>query len=335
MPNGAFGRGVQRYIQMQQLMQGREAQRTRGRYMESQMRGQEFQQQQALTRQRALEGIPTEHYTDLYGPDYGELAQALTRAGVMKPDVPTRFEAAGKPEKLSFENLMTRYLSEGKPVPESVRRAYAEFQAAKKVPKTEITIGGKVMPGAQVEKTAALQNFGSMLARIDETWDEAFTGPVEGRAGAIADKWGLDPRNIFGKEIPTEKRYKEIVFRQLTKQLGDDILRLRSGAQINEQEMKRMKEWLPNVNDPDNVFRARLNTLRETFEDIMASRTETFGRAGYRPPTKPSTGEMTRHKKEIYQKLAPSQKKPLGKDAQINAIEKRIDQILKTLENAK
>jgi hypothetical protein len=304
--------------------------------MQSQIEGQEFGRAQTLQKQRQLEGLaealqPTtevapgalESYdpfltpgipggmteetpsplmqdprrlaAELMGiPGMGDAGVDILKASIPKPT---------EPEKLSFENLMTRYLAAGFPVPEAISKAYREFQAAKKVPKTSITIGGKMMSGAQVEKTAALQNFGNMLDRIDKNWDAAFTGPAEGRAGAIADKIGLDPRKIFGKGITSEKRYKEIVFRQLTKQLGDDILRLRSGAQINEQEMERMMGWLPDVNSPDDVFRTRLATLKQTFDEIEATRTKAFGQAGYKAPSKPSAGEMGKYRKMLDKKL--------------------------------
>jgi hypothetical protein len=332
MAGKAFQRGFQMMMRMMQMQQGQQAQEQRGRFMESQIRGEQFKRRQALEKQLRMDefmektqpttgvapgalesydpfltpGIPGGMVEETPSPmmqDPRMLARELMGLEQFGAAATLMGQAKTRPEKLSFENLMTRYLAAGFPVPEAISKAYKEFQAAKKVPKTSITIGGKVMPGAQVEKTAALQNFGNMLDRIDKNWEAAFTGPVEGRAGAVADKFGLDPRKIFGPKISTEKRYKEIVFRQLTKQLGDDILRLRSGAQINEQEMKRMMGWLPDVNSPDDVFRARLATLKQTFDEIAATRTKAFGQAGYKAPSKPSAGEMGKYRKMLDKKL--------------------------------
>lgn len=107
MPEGAFGRGVQRYIQMQQLRQGGESQRMRGRYMESLMQGQQFKRGQALKKERqwaefaegmesqrevipgALEGFDpfltpgmgTEEMVRETPMDYGALARGLVGMG--------------------------------------------------------------------------------------------------------------------------------------------------------------------------------------------------------------------------------------------------------------
>jgi hypothetical protein len=138
----------------------------------------------------------------------------------------------------------------------------------------------KATPQGQLESLNKLYAFDSQLDRIEENWDKMFTGPIEGRIGWIRDLTGLD----LG--LPDEKASKQAIFRQVVKDIGDTLLRLRSGAQINEQEYQRLLKLLPTPNLPDRTFKARLQSLRKAIQNNISIRRQMLG-GQYKVPVEP------------------------------------------------
>jgi hypothetical protein len=58
----------------------------------------------------------------------------------------------------------------------------------------------------------------------------------------------------------------------LSENLADQLLRARSGAQINEQEYERLRRLLPNVNDPESTFIQKLRLYYRELRNIQAVR---------------------------------------------------------------
>ena len=61
----------------------------------------------------------------------------------------------------------------------------------------------------------------------------------------------------------------EAVFRANVNSLKNQLLYLRSGAQINEQEFKRLEKELPDPTLPENVFRSRLDAFDKQLDEII------------------------------------------------------------------
>ena len=146
-------------------------------------------------------------------------------------------------------------------------------------PGTTINIGGKPAPASERENLNKLFEFQGELTRIDENWEPMFTGPLQGRAGAIRDTVGVK----IGRT--DEKATKEATFRQVTKNISDTLLRLRSGAQINEQEYQRLLKLVPHANLPDHVFRARLKSLSTAIDNSIKIRQGSLKESGFKAPT--------------------------------------------------
>jgi hypothetical protein len=125
---------------------------------------------------------------------------------------------------------------------------------------------------AEREKTAGLDNLLSQLDRVSEMYKPEFVGVVSGRAGSVT--------GIFDAE--------EAGFRQLVKDIGDQLLRARSGAQINEQEYQRLLKIVPAVNDGNEQFNGKMVQFRKTLEDTMTKRAKIANQSGVRatPPKK-------------------------------------------------
>jgi len=82
---------------------------------------------------------------------------------------------------------------------------------------------------------------------------------------------------------------EEATFRKAVLDVSDMILRARSGAQINEQEYRRMKGLLYNLTDEPSVFVAGLNR----FSDEVNSMMEDVSKASVRPASSLGTGPLS------------------------------------------
>jgi hypothetical protein len=136
----------------------------------------------------------------------------------------------------------------------------------------------KQPPSEQLNKLQGLYGFRQQLHRMATTWDPKFTGNIEGRLGWLREFTDLP----IG--IEPDKATQEVVFRQIAKSLRDELLRLKSGAQINEQEYKRLIKLVPDEKMPDRNFMGRLFSLATEFENAIEIRESTLGMVGYQAP---------------------------------------------------
>lgn len=151
----------------------------------------------------------------------------------------------------------------------------------KYVPKSDgeggymVDVEEKEAPAAtQMTEIGNLQDFTNQLDRIEEMFDGSYVGPIQGRVGAAKEATGIDTDT------------NESRFRQVTKDIGDTLLRLRSGAQINEQEYQRLLKVVPHANLPEDVFMARLKELRRAINQKMETRQGNLKDVGSKVPGK-------------------------------------------------
>jgi hypothetical protein len=193
------------------------------------------------------------------------LKMAMANQVSPKPLLPTQ-QLAG--EKLT-------YLKKLQAIPEGQRTKEQQASLNKLLigqPLVEIGIGGKPAPSGERESLNKLYEFDSELQRIETLFDPAFIGRLEGNWGTFKEFTGLGA---------TEK---ESQFRQVVKNIGDTLLRLRSGAQINEQEYKRLLKLVPTIDLPDTVFSARLKSLRTAIRSSIGIRRKTLEQSGFKAP---------------------------------------------------
>jgi len=93
-----------------------------------------------------------------------------------------------------------------------------------------------------------------ITARIKENFNPDFVGKADVALGAAREFTG----NISAKEV---------TFRKDVAELGEIVLRMRSGAQINESEFKRITKVLSRLSDQENVF---VDSLQRTVDEISA-----------------------------------------------------------------
>ncbi len=100
-------------------------------------------------------------------------------------------------------------------------------------------------------------------------------GPIQGRLGAVRAKTVGNPPEV------TE-------LRRLAFNLSDQLLRARSGAQINEQEYARLARLVPQPSDPEIDFATKLKSFQDEIQRTLAKRT---GQANEGP----SVGDSKQH----------------------------------------
>ncbi len=134
----------------------------------------------------------------------------------------------------------------------------------------------KPVSDAQLAKVGELN---AILENIDRTKElyrygtgkehTEWVGPIGGRAGGIEAKY-------FGTASSDQVKFYAYV-----KDMQDALLRARSGAQINEQEYKRLVAFLPEPNLPPVTFKAKLERFEEATQILMDEKLKAFEKGGF------------------------------------------------------
>jgi len=127
---------------------------------------------------------------------------------------------------------------------------------------------GEPIPSAQGEKVLSNAKVADSLATVRKHYDPAFLGPFQGTGIAF------EARRRAGASIGQPLSNNEVVFRQELNNLGNIALYDASGAQINEQEQKRIVGVLPKATDEPAVFEAGLRRYEAEVAKLGARRKE-------------------------------------------------------------
>lgn len=127
------------------------------------------------------------------------------------------------------------------------------------------------IPGSEVSKLGELENLKEKLGVVSANYDPSFVGMADAPLQAIRQKTGLGASE------------KAANFRQAVQDIKDSLLRARSGAQINEQEYRRLLPLVPNENSSDVDFLAKLKRFEQVLDETSGSKQSAFRAAGYRP----------------------------------------------------
>lgn len=147
-------------------------------------------------------------------------------------------------------------------------------------------------PAGLLDKGVQLDSIKGNLERIKTNLNDDWIGPVAGRAYRLQEAvTGLkdDTQSIFYADV---------------NDLGDMLLRARSGAQINEQEYARLRKLVPTPDLPPKVFKERLTRFEAQLNQILDARKRRLGAGRYlsseettparsSAPVKKSVSEMT------------------------------------------
>jgi hypothetical protein len=128
--------------------------------------------------------------------------------------------------------------------------------------------GEKKLPAAASAKFGSYGTLLSSIKAATKLYNDKYVGPVAGRYYSIAE-------NLTN--LPVD----QVQFYAYVNDMKDALLRARSGAQINEQEYKRLVKFLPTSELPPENFMARMQRFKQQVEMMMASDTKVYRDQGY------------------------------------------------------
>jgi hypothetical protein len=135
---------------------------------------------------------------------------------------------------------------------------------------------GKPVPSDQMTKMADLDTLQKQIGDTEKLFKPEYVGPVAGRYGSMKEKL---------VDIPED----QVQFYATVRDMKDSLLRARSGAQINEQEYKRLVSFLPDENLPSGNFVARTKRFKNLVNQVLSSKKSEISAGGYGSPQQPIT----------------------------------------------
>lgn len=182
----------------------------------------------------------------------------------------------GKPnadivDAIANQNARSRTPSQWMPLPTS--DGYSTFQtrgegAGRFVPPSG-NIPSKPLPESATKEFGALSQLQGSIGKIKELYKPDYVGPIMGRYYNTAEKAVNLPKN-------------QVKFYSYVNDAKDALLRARSGAQINEQEYKRLVQFLPTSELPESNFEARLQRFEEQVRILQMEKAKTYSGQGYK-----------------------------------------------------
>lgn len=148
-------------------------------------------------------------------------------------------------------------------VPERINKGGMTFynpEAAKQ--RAAATAEGR---GPSMAENTQIETMDSSLRSIGE-----IENLLKGDQGAVP--------NIIQATIPGIPGQTGLAFH--IRNVADNLLRLKSGAQINEQEYRRLRSLLPEIWDGPGVSQIKLNEFKTVFQDVIGRQREKFGMEG-------------------------------------------------------
>lgn len=134
----------------------------------------------------------------------------------------------------------------------------------------------KTLPADASTQLGDFDTLSSQLERVKATKKPEYTGALDSRTGALAQTVDL-PSVGLGASPERSDFYSNI------NSIRNQLLYLRSGKQINEQEYKRLLQELPDEHRSDVDFDAKLANFETVFNEIKGNRRNALA-TGYNVP---------------------------------------------------
>lgn len=167
------------------------------------------------------------------------------------------------------------------------------------------------MPAEQVEKTGTFDTLAGLMTRLKDavstvnpqTKTPELTQEGKGYLGLI------DAPSQKLKQFTNAADPAASVFYQTLQDLKNQIIYLRSGKQINEEEYKRLRAAMPNEMKGETTFLPDLANFERTFNQIRENRAKAFQQAGFRNPPPGIQGEQPAPSNPGSSGLTPEQRR--------------------------
>lgn len=131
--------------------------------------------------------------------------------------------------------------------------------------RSEGTTAGRPIEGTTATQLNILDNLlNETVANIRKNYASGkYLGPIQG------SDIGFAARRQIGSSIGMPVGTEETTFRTALQDASDQLLRARSGAQINEQEYGRLRAILPKATDEPQVFLAALDRFEGELRSLL------------------------------------------------------------------
>jgi len=218
--------------------------------------------------------------------------------GMLKQGWEEANTVAGRLELPTGEKLLVNKFGQGIRNTQAIEPGQGGGDAMAQISPTGAQKGGFLTEPAKKEKpttsaeerkryvdTKMLLN---MTNKVEELLNEKgagdWVGPVSGRIGQAQEKIA---------DLPE----KQVELYSTIRDMNDFVLRVRSGAQINEQEYKRLTSFLADVNHPLNNIKTRLKRFKGDLEWMQGLVARELGKGGATSGT--TMGEKPKSKFKI------------------------------------
>ena len=121
------------------------------------------------------------------------------------------------------------------------------------------------VPTETAKQLSELEATLEQVENVEKLYKPEFVGPIKGRVAGL--------KEATTGQIPEE----QIEMRAALRDAADFLLRARSGAQINEQEFRRMMTFLPQDNLPPKVFEVRLSRFKRELQTLIRTKKRLAG----------------------------------------------------------
>lgn len=148
----------------------------------------------------------------------------------------------------------------------------------------------KPIPSEQMSRISDLLTLKANNEEVQKLYNPSYVGPVAGRWAGLKEKL---------VDLPEP----QVQFYAYVRDNQDALLRARSGAQINEQEFRRLVAFLPDPNLPSGNFMARQKRFEKEVEIVLGNKVKMLGVGGY------GTVSMTEQPKESQDKTMTESKR--------------------------
>lgn len=161
---------------------------------------------------------------------------------------------------------------------------------------------GKPTPPGAAEKIGGIEGMLNDIKSVKSLYKFGTKEEQANWVGPVSGRWGTIEEKYTGTATD-----EQVQFYSYVRDMQDALLRARSGAQINEQEFKRLAGFLPDVNVPAPTFKARLIRFEKELNNVLETKKKALVEGGYgsRTPRSPTTGGNPQ-KTIIKQFISPS-----------------------------
>lgn len=141
---------------------------------------------------------------------------------------------------------------------------------------------GKPPTNEMIQSTSQIATLKGSLDRVKELYKPEYVGAFAGRLGGLQEATtGLPPEQA--------SFYADLADIQNT------LIYLKSGKQINENEYQRLLKQLPDKNNPESVFNARMTEFERVLNQIISSKEANMqGYGGQRGISQPTGKKVVR-----------------------------------------